>query len=51
MEIKMVDLKNQYLQIKQAVDVGIQEVIDQTSIIKGPAVQKLEEELGLYLGV
>lgn len=47
----MVDLKSQYLQIKQAVDDGIQEVIDQTSFIKGPAVQKFEDELGLYLRV
>lgn len=51
MDIKMVDLKSQYLQIKQAVDEGIQEVIDHTSFIKGPAVQKFEMELGLYLGV
>ncbi len=50
MEIRMVDLKSQYLHIKQAVDEGIQEVIDQTSFIKGPAVQKFEDELGLYLG-
>jgi len=51
MEIKMVELKSQYLQIKNAVDSGIQEVIEQTSFIKGPAVQKFEDELGLYLGV
>ncbi len=51
MEIKMVDLKSQYLQIKNAVDIGIQEVIDQTSFIKGPAVQRFQEELENYLGV
>lgn len=47
----MVDLKRQYLQIKNAVDSGIQEVIDQTSFIKGPAVQRFHEELEKYLGV
>lgn len=51
MEIKMVDLKSQYLHIKNAVDSGIQEVIDQTSFIKGPAVQRFQEELEKYLGV
>jgi UDP-2-acetamido-2-deoxy-ribo-hexuluronate aminotransferase len=51
MEIKMVDLKSQYLQIKSAVDNGIQEVIDQTSFIKGPAVQQFQQELEHYLGV
>lgn len=47
----MVDLKSQYLQIKNHVDRGIQEVIDQTSFIKGPAVQSFQEELEKYLGV
>jgi len=51
MEIKMVDLKSQYLHIKNAVDSGIQEVINQTSFIKGPAVQQFQEELERYLGV
>lgn len=47
----MVDLKSQYLHIKNAVDSGIQEVINQTSFIKGPAVQQFQEELERYLGV
>jgi len=51
MEIRMVDLKSQYLQIKNHVDSGIQEVIDQTSFIKGPAVQCFQEELEKYLAV
>jgi dTDP-4-amino-4,6-dideoxygalactose transaminase len=51
MEIKMVDLKSQYLHIKNAVDSGIQEVINQTSFIKGPAVKQFQEELERYLGV
>lgn len=51
MKIKMVDLKSQYLNIKSAVDSSIQEVIDQTSFIKGPAVYQFEEELKQYLDV
>jgi dTDP-4-amino-4,6-dideoxygalactose transaminase len=51
MEIKMVDLKSQYLNLKKAVDSGLQEVIDQTSFIKGPAVQQFQDELEEYLGV
>lgn len=47
----MVDLKSQYQHIKNAVDSGIQEVIDQTSFIKGPAVQQFQQELEQYLGV
>ena len=51
MEIKMVDLKSQYENIKVAVDSGIQEVIDSTTFIKGPAVQQFQNELEKYLGV
>ena len=51
MKIRMVDLKSQYLQIKNAVDSGIQEVIDETSFIKGPAVKRFQQELEEYLDV
>jgi dTDP-4-amino-4,6-dideoxygalactose transaminase len=51
MEIKMVDLKSQYLNIKEAIDNAIHEVIDQTSFIKGPEVQRFQNELEEYLGV
>jgi len=47
----MVDLKGQYLKIKEEVDKGIMEVIDSTSFIKGPAVQKFQAHLEDYLNV
>ena len=37
-KIQMVDLKSQYLKIKEDVDRGIQEVIDTTSFVKGGKV-------------
>ena len=47
----MVDLKGQYLKIKEEVDKGVMEVIETTSFIKGPAVQKFQMHLEEYLGV
>lgn len=46
----MVDLKGQYLRIKDEVDHVIEEVIDSTAFIKGPAVQQFEEQLAAYCG-
>ncbi len=50
-KIQMVDLKGQYIKIKEAVDAGIQEVIDNTQFIKGPQIKKFEENLDAYLNV
>ncbi len=50
-KIQMVDLKSQYEKIKSDVDAGIQEVIDSTSFINGPAVRNFQTELENYLGV
>jgi len=50
-KIHMVDLKSQYERLKSEIDAGIQEVIDTTSFIKGPAVAKFEAELAEYLSV
>ncbi len=47
----MVDLKGQYLKIKNEVDAAIQEVIDQSSFINGPQVKQLSESLQSYLNV
>lgn len=47
----MVDLKTQYLKIKTAVDKGIQDVIDQTAFINGPAVKAFQTDLENYLQV
>lgn len=50
-KIQMVDLKGQYLKIKDAVDKGIQEVIDNTAFINGPAVKEFQADLEKYLRV
>jgi UDP-2-acetamido-2-deoxy-ribo-hexuluronate aminotransferase len=50
-KIHMVDLKNQYEKIKNEIDAGIQEVIDSTAFINGPAVKNFQSELEQYLGV
>ncbi len=47
----MVDLKSQYEKIKQEVDLGIQEVINNTQFIKGPQIKKFEDSLAEYLNV
>jgi UDP-2-acetamido-2-deoxy-ribo-hexuluronate aminotransferase len=49
--IRMVDLKTQYDKIKPEVDAAIQEVLDTTSYINGPAVQRFQKNLEQYLGV
>ncbi|MCC6371233.1 MAG: DegT/DnrJ/EryC1/StrS family aminotransferase [Bacteroidia bacterium] len=47
----MVDLKGQYQKIKAEVDAGIQEVLDTTAFINGPAVKQFQADLENYLGV
>lgn len=47
----MVDLKGQYDKIKEEVDRGIQEVIDTTTFINGPAVHNFQKDLEQYLNV
>lgn len=48
--IKMVDLKGQYLKINKEIDKAIFDVIDSTSFIKGSEVNKFEKKLSEYLG-
>ncbi len=50
-KIQMVDLKGQYEKIKQEVDAGIQDVINSTAFINGPAVKEFQADLEQYLGV
>lgn len=50
-KIEMVDLKAQYQRIKPEIDNSIQQVIDATQFIKGPAVKRFEENLSSYLSV
>lgn len=47
----MVDLKRQYLKIKDEVDQAIQQVIDTTAFINGPQVKQFANELEKYLQV
>jgi len=47
----MVDLKGQYQKIKPEVDAALQEVIDNTAFINGPAVKEFQADLEKYLGV
>lgn len=46
----MVDLKAQYKRIKPEVDAAIQQVIDATAFINGPAVGEFQRNLEAYLG-
>ncbi len=50
MNIQMVDVKGQYNKLKGQIDKEIQGVIDSSWFIKGPKVQKFEENLAEYLG-
>ncbi len=49
--IRMVDLKGQYEKIKTEVDSEIQQVIENTAFINGPAVKEFQKNLEDYLGV
>lgn len=49
--IQMVDLKNQYLKIKNEIDKSIEHCLQTTAFIKGPQVSMLEENLQHYLDV
>lgn len=50
-KIQMVDLKGQYEKIKDEVDAGIQDVINNTAFINGPAVKEFQADLEKYLNV
>lgn len=49
--IQMVDLKTQYLRIKDAVDTAVLSCIESTAFINGPAVRSFQTNLEQYLGV
>ncbi|MFB6317044.1 DegT/DnrJ/EryC1/StrS family aminotransferase [Saccharicrinis sp. FJH54] len=50
-KIEMVDLRSQYLRMKDEIDAAIQNVIDSTAFVKGPAVKQFEDNLAGFLGV
>jgi len=47
----MVNLHQQYINIKPEIDKAISEVIDSTAFIRGPQVASLEKDLSKYLNV
>jgi dTDP-4-amino-4,6-dideoxygalactose transaminase len=49
--IPLVDLRAQYLEIQQEIDLAIQGVVDSTHFIMGPEVGKFEAEFAAYCGV
>lgn len=49
-KMQMVDLRGQYLKIKDEVDAAMQAVIDGTSFIGGKAVADFTEHLSCYMG-
>ena len=50
-KIQMVDLKGQYVDIKDIVNPAIQEVIETTAFINGPKVHEFQKNLEQYSGV
>lgn len=50
-EIKMVDLDGQYQHIKSEIDNAIQEVINSSYFINGPAVYSFQKDLEFYLDI
>lgn len=48
--IQMVDLATQYQRMKGEIDAALQEVIDSTAFIGGPAVKEFSDNLAHYLG-
>lgn len=49
MDIKMVDLRSQYLKIKNEIDSAIQSVLESTAFISGPQVNQFASELGNFV--
>ncbi|MBN2614618.1 MAG: DegT/DnrJ/EryC1/StrS family aminotransferase [Bacteroidales bacterium] len=47
----MVDLYGQYLKIKPEIDAALQDVLDETAFIQGPAVKQFSKNLADYLRV
>lgn len=50
-QIQMVDLKGQYLKIKDEIDKAVIDVVESGAFINGPAVKEFQANLESYLGV
>ncbi len=48
--MQFIDLKAQYVALKEPIDAGIQRVLDHGQFIMGPEVQELEHALAAYTG-
>ena len=51
MGVPFVDLKAQYRAIQDEIDAAIRQVIESTSFVLGPAVERFESDFAQYLGV
>lgn len=51
MSIPLLDLKAQYLTIKDDIDQAIQRVLDSSKFVLGPEMKAFEEEMAAYCGV
>jgi len=51
MPVPFLDLKSQYLSIKNAIDSNIAAVIDKTAFAGGPFVEQFEKDFTAYIGV
>lgn len=50
MSVPFIDLKSQYLALKDSIDSRIQKVLDSGAYINGPEVAELEQKLALHTG-
>jgi len=50
MKVPLLDLKSQYLSMKDELDAALIGVAESTAYIMGPAVKKMEEEMAQFLG-
>lgn len=50
MKVDLIDLKKQYSNIKNEVDSAIKTVLENSSFILGPEVEKFEKEFAVYCG-
>lgn len=49
--MEFIDLKSQYLDLKESIDARIHDVLNHGQYIMGPEVKELEEKLASYVGV
>jgi UDP-2-acetamido-2-deoxy-ribo-hexuluronate aminotransferase len=49
--MQFIDLRSQYQRYKEAIDKGIQQVLNHGHFIMGPEIEELEQQLAEYVGV